>query len=401
MVRIILGFLLIITIGCKKDIVSPNNDKVEQQEQTTKPTSFVPFTNYRGLAFIPSQQITCTGAHGRTYLNINNNSKPDLIISRISSCSAVNDMIYVYMDGELKWQFEIPQAVTRKIVKGDFNEDGYDDVVLFGHGYDYGDFPGDKNYIIYFTPTSYKIALLDSTQAFHHTGVATDINNDGHLDIIPNISFKNIDCYAYLNDGKGNFTKKKVFDASYTSNSFTMESFDFNHDGNMDIIIGGNEWMKDSINVNRIIYGDGKGSFDISKQITLPTVDGWGVITDFDFVDLDKDGVEEIVVTRTFGVSWKIPEGQYGDFRIQVLKKSGNTYVQSTLLSSPVGYENVDKSISWLNWINTCDVDGDGNLDIVPDSDWLNDSLLTVTNKFYKLYYKGDGKGNFAITYAK
>jgi hypothetical protein len=302
-------------------------------------------------------------------------------------------MIYVYTDGQLKWQFEIPQVFTRKMVKGDFNEDGYDDVVLFGHGYDADPFPGDKNYIIYFTPTSYKIQMLDSLSAFYHTGTVADINNDGHLDIIPNPSFKNNDCYAFLNDGKGNFSKKKIFDASYSSNSFVMESFDFNHDGNMDIIIGGNEWV--------IILGDGKGSFDVTKQINLPTVDRWGIITDFDFVDLDKDGVEEIIVTRTYGISWRIPQDQYGDFRIQILKKNGDGYVQTALLSSPAGYESIDWSIGWINWVGTCDVDGDGNLDIVPDSDWLNEPLLSPLNKFYKLYYKNDGKGNFAITYAK
>jgi hypothetical protein len=278
---------------------------------------------------------------------------------------------------------------------------------LFGHGHDGPPYPGDKNYIIYFKPDSYSTVLLDSVSAFHHTGCIGDINNDGNLDIIP-VANQMKDCYAYLNDGKGSFTKKKILDAKETDVAFHMELYDFNKDGNLDIIMGGHEWADYPFQspTNRIMYGDGKGNFDVANALKLPSVDGWGVITDFDIYDMDNDGVEEFVVTRTAGSlgagkkgPQKNPNGFYDDFRIQVIKKVGSSYVQSQLLPSPPGWNKT--SYQWIDWVSVKDIDGDCILDIVPDSERLNMPNHFELFPFNKLYYKGDGKGGFLIAYKK
>lgn len=360
---------------------------------------FVPFTDYWALANDKAVKYSCTGITGRTFLNINNNNIPDLVITVTNGCAYNKGKTFVYIDNVLKWTFEDPQILTRKIVRGDLNEDGSDDVVLFGTGYDAPPFPGEKNYIIYFKPDSYSIVELDNSIAYTHGGTMGDINNDGHLDVIP-VPNQIKDCYAFLGDGKGNFTKSKLFNGTYTENAFHSELYDINNDGNLDMIMGGHEWDYPT----RILLGDGKGGF--GSETIIPAVVGWGTITDFDFYDLDKDGTEELIITRTSGSTGsgasgvkKNPGGFYDDFRIQILKKSGNTYVQTGLLVSPSGWENT--WIQWIDWTSVVDIDGDCNLDIVPDSENLNEVNYSELKAFNKLYYKGDGKGGFVISYKK
>ena len=226
-----------------------------------------------------------------------------------------------------------------------------------------------------------------------------DINNDGHLDIIP-IPNQIKDCYSYIGNGKGSFSKNKLFSGTYTDMAFHSELYDINNDGNLDLILGGHEWDY----ATRILLGDGKGNF--SKEFNLPSVIGWGTITDFDFYDLDKDGIEELIITRTSGSTGsgvngvkKNPNGFYDDFRIQILKRNGTSYVQSELLLSPSGWEKT--WIQWIDWTSVVDIDGDCNLDIVPDSENLNDNTYEELKSFNKLFYRGDGKGSFTIAYKK
>ena len=409
--RNLIFFLIVLLISCKESLEEPTvpikECKDEKINEVNKRTShynpyFVPFINYWLISGISPSN--CTDITGRTFLNINNNKIPDLIITITNGCGFEKGKAFVFIDNVLRWSFQDPQILTRKIARGDLNNDGFDDVVLFGHGHDGPPYPGDKNYIIYFTPTTYEIVELDPQSAYHHTGAIGDINNDGKLDIIP-IANQYKDGYAFLNNGDRTFRKKKIFNANEVDIAFHLELFDFNGDGNLDCIIGGHEWMDyPSHNPNtRIIFGDGKGDFNTSDSIILPAVNGWGVITDFDMHDLDQDGNVEIIITRTAGSLGtgssgpkKNPNGFYDDFRIQVLKKDGDKYIQSQLLSSPSGWENA--SYQWVNWVSLKDIDGDCKLDIVVDSERLNLPFNDL-KPFYKLFYKGDGKGGFSIAY--
>ena len=414
-------FFFLLVLSCSKKEESSSNTQLPPTPVVVSPTNptpctftsitginkktshyypyFIPFTDYWALANDKAIMYSCTGITGRVFLNINNNSIPDLVLTVTNGCATNKGKTYVYIDNILKWTFEDPQILTRKIVRGDLNEDGFDDVVLFGTGYDAPPFPGEKNYVIYFKPDAYAITELDNTIAYTHGGCVGDINNDGHLDVIP-IPNQLKDCYAFIGDGKGSFVKNKLFDGTYTDMAFHSELYDINNDGNLDIIMGGHEWDYPV----RILMGDGKGKF--SNEITIPAVIGWGTVTDFDFYDLDKDGIEELIITRTSGSTGsgasgvqKNPNGFYDDFRIQILKKNGTNYVQTNLLVSPIGWEKT--WIQWIDWTSIIDIDGDCNLDIVPDSENLNDVNYAELKAFNKLYYKGDGKGGFTLAYKR
>lgn len=364
--------------------------------------NFIPFVNYYAKSFDYAMEFSCVAMTGRGFLNINNNDIPDLVFVKANGCNEKFGTIYVIVDNVLKYEFELPQAMTNKMLRGDINNDGIDDVVLVGTGLDAYPWPGDQNYIIYFYENSYELVKLDDEFGYFHTGVMGDVNNDGNLDILP-INPQLTESYIHLGDGNGNFTKQKVFDKLYTTNTFQSELYDFNGDGNLDIILGGHEYAVDDWQVpeNKILLGDGNGNFDTNRPNYLPVVNGWGVITNFRIVDLDDDDVEEIIVTRTTGskeTDGDLSSGEYySGFKIQILKKQNNSYIQTHLLDSPEGFD--DLWVEWIQSTHVMDIDNDCILDLIPESDRINDSSYKPLKKYNKLYYKGDSFGNYKMAY--
>jgi enediyne biosynthesis protein E4 len=78
-------------------------------------------------------------------------------------------------------------------------------------------------------------------------------------------------CY-FINNGKGNFTMKTLPLEAQFSTINAIESSDFNHDGLVDIALTGNfydvlpEWGRQDGNSGIILYGKGKGNFDLRKS---------------------------------------------------------------------------------------------------------------------------------------
>ena len=411
--------LLFIFSACSKDIIDDTSiiDKgttalfecnldysVSSINKTTSHynPNFVPFVNYYANSFDFAVDFSCVSMVGRVFLNINNNDIPDLVFVKSNGCNEKLGTVYVIVDNVLKYEFTSPQTMTNKLLRGDINNDGMDDVVLIGTGLDAPPYPGDKNYVMYFYENSYKLVELDNEIGYFHTGVMGDVNNDGYLDILP-INPQLIDSYIHLGDGFGNFTKQKVFDKLFTTNVYQSELYDFNGDGNLDIILGGHEYVIDDWQTaeNKILLGDGTGNFTTTNPINLPILDGWGVITNFRIVDLDDDDVEEIIVTRTTGskeTDGDLSSGEYySGFKIQILKKQNNSYIQTHLLDSPEGFD--DLWVEWIQSTHVMDIDNDCILDLIPESDRLNDYNYSSLKKFNKLYYKGDSFGNYTISY--
>lgn len=411
--------LLLIFSSCSKEVIddTPAIDETPttlfqcnldyEVSSTNKKTShynpnFVPFINYFARSFDYAVDFSCVSMVAKGFININNNDIPDLVFVKSDGCNEKFGTIYVIVDDILKYEFELPQAMTNKMLRGDINNDGIDDIVLIGTGLDAEPFPGDQNYIMYFYENSYELVKLDDEFGYFHTGVMGDVNNDGNLDILP-INNQLKDSYIHLGDGNGNFTKQKVFDKLYTTNSFQSELYDFNGDGNLDIILGGHEWVSWDWQTadTKILLGNGTGNFDTSNPINLPQLKGWGVITNFRMVDLDDDGIEEIIITRTSGsleVGADLGSGEYySGFKIQILKKENNSYIQTHLLDSPAGFD--DLWVQWIQSTHVIDVDGDCILDLVPESDYINDYNYSKMKQYNRLYYKGDNMGNYSIEY--
>jgi hypothetical protein len=352
------------------------------------------------------------------FLDINNNQIPDLVISAHDVTTDDIGEIYVIIDNELKFRFDSQQAVTRKILSGDIDGNGSEDIVLIGTGIDGPPYTGTKIKIIYFTPNNYEIVTLSEQPSYYHTGAIGDVNNDNNLDIMV-VNNQNTasdgETFIYLGNGDKTFSKiyqgNNMPSANYPSgftNRYNMEFHDFNNDDNLDIIIGGHEWEfklpeKGVPFRTTIYYGNGDGTFDYFNPIILPEIDYWGIVNDFKMLDIDDDGTSEIIINRTTGhEDYYVVDNDrgYDGIKIQILKKVDGEYINHQIIDGPSGWFDLPPTwIEWIPFIEMFDVNGDGILDIVPDSEGISNPNYNELKRYWGMYYRGDSSGRFELDF--
>lgn len=265
-----------------------------------------------------------------------------------------------------------PKMVSgRKVIVGDFDGNGWLDVVIVGTGYDASPWPGESAKILMNTNGKFTTKDLGIGLGYFASVTAGDVNNDGALDLFVTNN-QNISKFL-VNDGLGNFVADlNMYPNTYYNKSFfTSELYDLNNDGYLDLIIGGHEHNGAN---TQILWGNATGNYMTSKMTTLPAVAGNGVVVDFDFLDFDKDGNTDILITRTgSGTTGPL---YYQGYYLQLLKGNGNVFTDVT--SSNLK-NNANATAKWVNWIKIQDVDNDGDLDI------------TAEDKFYGLVWLNNG----------
>ena len=123
----------------------------------------------------------------------------------------------------------IPRAVQS--VAADFNKDGLMDYVVCGFGHEYGGL-----YLLQQQPDhSFKKSVMRGIPGGEQL-ITGDFNNDGWTDVMCLFAQADEGIWMFLNDHKGGFTMQNIlhFPAVYGSSSFQL--VDFNHDGKLDIL---------------------------------------------------------------------------------------------------------------------------------------------------------------------
>lgn len=250
----------------------------------------------------------------------------------------------------------------RKLLYGDFNQDQYVDFFLIGHGYDKQPFPGEfvkvlmSNGLGGFVETEFS-----SLVSFYHGGASGDIDNDGDLDVLV-VEAGGGKSAIYLNENGVLSPNLDMIDQSLMFGMFNAELFDINKDGFLDIICGGHDWgnQPEYDNTPLIIYGNG-GSYTQNQFVRLPATEifGQGVVTDFNFYDLNGNGKYEIIITRT-GDNILSNSNFYLGWSIQILKENMDGYVDAT---EEFINENSSPNGSWFRWAHFKDYDNDGKVE--------------------------------------
>jgi enediyne biosynthesis protein E4 len=269
---------------------------------------------------------------------------------------------------------------------GDLNADGYDDVFI-------GSSRKHKN-AIYTQDKTGKFSRskqpdLDTDSTYEDVDACiTDLNHDGKPDLViasggnefygpdPHLSPR-----VYLNDGKGNFTKKaNAFDSIYVNASCVVAT-DFNGDGFPDLFIGGRSvpYNYGQIPRSYLLQNDGTGHFTDVTQKYCPELAHIGFVTKAIWFDLDKDGQKDLILSLEWGGI------------IAFLHHNGS--FTKKILTDKKG---------WWNFILPVDLNNDGKIDLIAGNLGLNSKLKASAQEPVRLYYydfDDNGKKDQVLTY--
>ncbi len=268
----------------------------------------------------------------------------------------------------------------------DINHDGLEDVFIGASR--------DKKSVVFLQQATGKFIkslqpAIEADSSFEDIDATwVDVNNDGNIDLLVasggNEFFgpdPHLQPRAYLNNGKGKFTKSDhAFDNVYL-NASCIVPYDFNGDGAVDLFIGGrtvpSEYGKSPRSY--LLQNDGKGHFtDITITHAKDLLDV-GMVTQAIWFDIDKDGDKDLIICT----EWN---GIYA-----YINDHGN-FTRKTL---------TDKK-GWWNFVLPVDIDNDGDIDLIAGNLGLNSRLKASDKEPVKLYYNDfddNGRKEQVLTY--
>jgi len=280
----------------------------------------------------------------------------------------------------------MPNYLSRQgpcLAKGDVNGDGKEDLFVGGARNQAGKIflqRGDGRF-----QSMAELALAHDSAYEDVVATFFDADHDGDLDLYVGsggYEFQPQDPLLqdrlYLNDGKGNFSLAENALPALLISRGCVKSADIDGDGDLDLFVGGRvvPGKYPQSPESKILLNDGKGKFTDATSTVAPSLAQIGMVTDALWIDLNKDGLNDLVVVGEW-MPVKVLINQKGK-----LEDKSSDYIKFA-------------STGWWNRIIAADFDGDGDLDLVIGNLGWNAQFKASEKEPLTMYYKDfDGNGS-------
>jgi len=328
-----------------------------------------------------NQSLKIVQSEGKTLVNNSKKQKPKL--ERVTDGLQYQHSENKYVDfNRERLLYHMMSTRGPCVSVGDMNADGLPDLVVPSPK----DSPsevliGGANGGWSVLPTVDDLAKLKAAE--HVECELFDADGDGDLDVY--LASGGVELTKYsgllydkvlLNDGTGRLaaTDQDLPSKDARISTSVVTHADVDGDGDQDLFVG------ERVKIGRygapcsghLLINDGSGQYTDQTADLAPDLQGIGMITDADFVDLDADGVPELVVVGEF-------------MPVTILHMVDGRYQLATEVQATDG---------WWQAMHSCDVDGDGDLDLVLANHGTNSRFSASMEHPVKMYYSDfDGNG--------
>ncbi|MFM8911915.1 MAG: FG-GAP-like repeat-containing protein, partial [Flammeovirgaceae bacterium] len=294
----------------------------------------------------------------------------------------------------------IPHMLTTQgpaFALGDVNSDGLEDIFLGGAKEQPGVIYAQTN-----NGTWQRLRSADLDRDAEAEDVAAqffDADGDGDLDLFvagggqnPQIRPEFLLPRLYKNDGKGNFTKHRNAVAGVLLNASTVQSADYDLDGDIDVFVGASvlPFLYGMSPVSYLLSNDGIGNFSVvqnwlgNSRFNNPTQVRPGMVKDAVWCDVNKDKLPDLILV-----------GEW--MPITVLLQTSNH-----LFENQTDQWGLGATTGWWNTIEAADFDRDGDQDFVVGNLGENSRLRVSETKPLTMYlgdFDSNGGSDHVLVY--
>jgi hypothetical protein len=261
-----------------------------------------------------------------------------------------------------------------KLALADWDSDGINDLFITGN-------KSESSKIVSLGGT-YEVNEIDSKVEVTDA-IFVDVDNDDDLDLLvsnggvqANSDFVGLQDQLFINSGNALVKTVESPFGALIMNSSCVATADFDGDGDMDVFVGeGSKPLAYGLPSDGYLFENlGYGDFKDVTNTWLPELKGIGMVSDADFVDINGDGKQDLLVTGQF-------------MGIHCFLNSGDKF-----MALDNGLQNLR---GWWNTIYTEDLDQDGDLDIIAGNHGLNSTLRASLERPIALFVNDYDKNDF------